>query len=69
VKKVSEDTVRDRWLREHDIDTEFLDAGIGCCWFARQGDQEPVCGETEEEALERLAQENGFKLWEDEVLV
>ena len=51
---------RGRWLREHDVTTEFLDAGIGCCWFAQQGDDEPVCGETEDAAIARLARENGL---------
>jgi hypothetical protein len=52
--------VRARWLEEHDIHTRFLDAGIGCCWFAQQGDSEPVSGETENEAIARLARENGL---------
>lgn len=56
--------VRNRWLEDHDVHTEFLDGGIGCCWFARQGDQEPVIGETEHEAIERLARENGLELWD-----
>ena len=55
---------RTRWLAENDVHTEFLDAGIGCCWFARQGEQEPVAGETESEAIERLARANGLQLWE-----
>lgn len=50
-----------RWLEEHDIETEFLDAGIGCCWFAQQGDREPVAGETEEEAVARLVQVLGLR--------
>lgn len=54
---------RARWMLEHDVHTEFLDAGIGCCWFAQQGDDEPVCGETEDAALEQLAQQNGLH-WE-----
>ena len=64
-----EDSAHEKWLQEHEIHTEFLDAGIGCCWFASQGDQEPVCGETEEEALARLARQKGFKLWENGVPV
>ena len=56
---------RTRWLEENDIHTQFLDAGIGCCWFAQQGDQEPVSGETEEEAIERLARQNGIQLWDE----
>ena len=51
---------RARWLLEHNVHTQFLDAGIGCCWLAYQGDDEPVCGETEEAALERLAQQTGL---------
>jgi hypothetical protein len=51
---------RARWLQEHDVHTEYLDAGIGCCWFAYQGDDEPVCGETEDAAIARLARENGL---------
>ena len=50
-----------RWLENHDIHTEFLDAGIGCCWFAQQGDREPVSGNTEDDALARLAGQNGFQ--------
>lgn len=59
----SSDSARLRWLVEHDVHTQFLDAGIGCCWFAYQGDNEPVTGETEDAAIERLARENGLKLW------
>jgi hypothetical protein len=59
----SDDPARARWLEENDVHTEFLDAGIGCCWFAYQDDQEPVAGETEEEALARLAGEKGLELW------
>jgi len=47
-------------MKEYDVQTQFLDAGIGCCWFAQQGDDEPVCGETEDAAIERLARENGL---------
>ncbi len=57
---VRDDSARSQWLKEHDIRTQFMDAGIGCCWFAQQGDQEPVSGETEDEAIARLAQENGL---------
>ncbi|MEO6005074.1 MAG: hypothetical protein ABIZ04_08040 [Opitutus sp.] len=57
---------RARWMLEHDVHTEFLDGGIGCCWFARQGDDEPVCGETEHAALERLAEQNGLP-WENSI--
>jgi hypothetical protein len=55
---------RARWLEEHDVHTQFLDAGIGACWFAQQGDDEPVCGETEEAAIARLARENGLP-WQE----
>ena len=54
---------RNRWLEANDVHTQFFDAGIACCWFAQQGDQEPVSGETEDEAIARLARENGFELW------
>lgn len=50
-----------RWLADHDVHTEFLDAGIGCCWYAYQGDDEPVCGETEQAALEKLARQHGVE--------
>ena len=56
---------RFRWLVENDVRTEFVDAGIGCCWFAYQGDREPVCGETEDAAIARMAQENGLDLWRE----
>jgi hypothetical protein len=56
--------VRFRWLVENDVHTEFLDAGIGCCWFAHQGEQEPVSGDTEDAAIARLARENGLALWQ-----
>lgn len=54
---------RARWLEEHDVHTEFLDAGIGCCWFAEKGDQGAVIGATEDEAIARLARNNGWELW------
>jgi hypothetical protein len=57
------DPARTRWLEENDIDTQFLDAGIGCCWFAQKGDLEPVSGETEDEAIVQVARENGLTLW------
>lgn len=57
-------SLRLRWLADHDVHTEFLDAGFGCCWFAQQGEQEPVSGETEYDAIVRLARENGLELWE-----
>jgi hypothetical protein len=50
---------RARWLKENDVHTEFLDAGIGCCWYAFQGDDEPVCGETEAAAIDKLARQIG----------
>lgn len=56
---INPDTMVARWLKEHDVHLEFVDGGIGCCWFAYQGDEEPVCGETEEAALEKLARANG----------
>lgn len=46
------------WLAIHDVHTEFVDAGIGCCWFARRGDGETVSGETETEAIARLVARN-----------
>jgi hypothetical protein len=61
----SSNPARTRWLKENDVHTQFLDAGVGCCWFAQQGDQEPVSGETEDEAVARLARENGLELWRD----
>ena len=54
---------RIRWLQDNDVHTEFLDAGIGCCWFAYRGEKEPVSGESEDAAIERLARENGLELW------
>lgn len=52
---------RERWLEANDVHTEFIDAGIGCCWFARIGDEEPVTGSTEDEAIARLARLNGLE--------
>ena len=52
-------TVLTRWLEEQDVRVELLDAGIGCCWCAYLGDDEPVCGESEKAALENLARANG----------
>ena len=54
---------RTQWLKMHDVHTEFLDAGIGCCWFADTDDQEAVIGATEDEAIARLARVNGWELW------
>ena len=56
---------RTRWLELNNVHTQFLDAGIGSCWFAEQGDQEPVCGDTEDEAIARLARSNGLDLWSE----
>jgi hypothetical protein len=53
---------RVRWLRDHDVYTEYLDAGIGGCWFAYRGAHEPVRGETEADALARLDREHGLEL-------
>jgi len=61
---LSSECARFRWIIENDVQTEFLDAGIGCCWFAYQDDKESA-GETEDDALERLARENGLELWRD----
>lgn len=61
----SSECPRVRWLVENDVYTEYLDAGIGCCWFAYQGAQEPVSGETEDAAIIRLAGESGLELWRD----
>lgn len=60
--------VRLRWKEANDVHTEFLDAGIGCCWFARKGDDEPVIGATEDEAIARLARLKGLE-WMCEVKV
>ena len=57
------DGARIRWLIDNDVHTEFLDAGIGCCWFAYRGEKESVSGESEDAAIERLARENGLELW------
>lgn len=55
---------RARWLQDHNVHTQFFDAGVGCCWFAQLGDDEPVCGETEDAAIARLAQDCGVS-WHD----
>jgi hypothetical protein len=57
------DPARERWLQKNNVRTEFLDAGIGCCWFAQHGEDEPVAGETEYDAIVRLAREKGLELW------
>jgi hypothetical protein len=54
---------RAQWLKEHDVHTEFMDAGIGCCWFAEKDDQGAVIGETEDDAIAQLARVNGWALW------
>jgi hypothetical protein len=54
---------RTRWLEQHDVHTEFLDAGIGCCWLAEKGDHGAVMGETEDSAIAQLAKVNGWELW------
>ena len=59
------DDSRVRWLMENDVHTEFVDAGIGCCWFAYRDDMESS-GETEEAAIHRLAEDTGLRLWRDE---
>ena len=58
-------SARNQWLETHDVQTYFFDGGIGCCWFAQQGNQEPVCAETEDQAIERLAGQNGIELWDE----
>jgi hypothetical protein len=55
---------RTRWLKKHDVHTQFVDAGIGACWMAHCGDDEPVCGETENAAIAKLAREHGLR-WND----
>jgi hypothetical protein len=67
VSDANKPAARSRWLAEHDVQTEFLDAGIGCCWFAQQGDGEPVSGDTEESAIAHLAAERGWKLWDQPI--
>ena len=64
---VSSTEARERWLEANDVHTQFLDAGIGCCWFAQQGDEEPVSGETEYEAIVKLAREHGIELWAEAI--
>jgi hypothetical protein len=52
---------RMRWLEANDVRTHFFDAGIGCCWFAQKGDEEPVTGPSEDEAIALLARVNGIE--------
>jgi hypothetical protein len=59
-------SARARWLEANDVHTEFLDAGIGCYWIAEKGDEEPVTGVTEDEAIARLARKHGWELWVEE---
>jgi hypothetical protein len=58
---------RKRWLEVNDVHTRFVDAGIGCCWFAGKGDQEPVSGETEDEAIAQVAGINGLGLCPEKI--
>jgi hypothetical protein len=60
------DPERARWLAANNVRTQFFDAGIGCCWFAEMGDEEPVSGETQDEAIERLARIKGLTLWNEQ---
>ena len=53
---------RARWVAANEVQTQFFDAGIGCCWFAQIGDEEPVTGETQAEAVIRLARVKGMEL-------
>jgi hypothetical protein len=63
--ELSSNPVRARWLEANHVRTEFLDAGIGACWFAEQDDAEAVCGETEDDAIAQLARNKGLVLWGD----
>ena len=54
---------RTQWLEANHVHTEFVDAGIGSCWFAEQDDNEAVCGETEDDAIAELARKKGLVLW------
>ena len=63
--KEPKERARARWLEANGVRTQFLDAGFGCCWFAEKGDQ-AVSGETEDEAIARLAQINALDLWGEE---
>ena len=51
-----------RWVEANDLHTQFFDAGVGCCWFAQIGDDEPVTGETQADAVTRLARVKGLEL-------
>jgi hypothetical protein len=55
-------SARARWLKANAVHTQFFDAGFGCCWFAQVGEEEPVTGESEAEAITRLARVKGLDL-------
>jgi hypothetical protein len=63
--ELSSNPTRTHWLEVNHVHTEFLDAGIGSCWLAGQDDTEAVCGETEDDAIARLARNKGLILWGD----
>ena len=65
MQDVMENPDRMRWLEANDVHTQFFDAGIGCCWFAGKGEDEPVVGETEDAAIRQLAQTRGLTLWDE----
>jgi hypothetical protein len=65
--ELSSNSARTRWLEANHVHTEFLDAGIGACWYAGQDGTEAVCGETEDDAIAQLARNNGLVLWTDTV--
>lgn len=54
-----------RWQRVNDIHVRLFDLGFASAWFAQQGDQEPVSGETEAEACAKLARELGIRGWDE----
>ena len=54
-----------RWMRTHNIITEFLDAGFGCRWYAHCGEFCTQHGETEDEALTNLAMALGVRRWDE----
>src|ERR1051325_11378428 len=58
-------TARTRWLKANNVHTEFLDAGIGSCWVAEQGESDGACGETEDDAIALLARNKGLVLCEE----
>ena len=65
VQPRSENLARTHWLEANHVRTEFFDAGFGACWFAEQDDEEAVCGETEDDAISRLARSKGLVLWSE----